>query len=68
VREEIDVDTERICGKNKDISPEPILLKIFSRNVVDLTLVDLPGITKIPTGDQPFDIEKKITDLVMKFI
>jgi replication fork clamp-binding protein CrfC len=44
------------------------VLKIFSRNVVDLTLVDLPGITKIPTGDQPYDIEAKITDLVMKYI
>jgi dynamin 1-like protein len=33
--------------------------------VVDLTLVDLPGIAKVPTGDQPFDIEAKITDLVM---
>lgn len=57
------MDTERLCGRNKDISPTPIILKVFSRNVVDLTLVDLPGMTKIPTGDQPQDIERKILDL-----
>ena len=51
VKEEIEVDTERICGKGKDIAHTPIILKIYSKNVVDLTMVDLPGITKIPTGD-----------------
>jgi len=35
----------------KGISHEPIMLKIFSATVVDLTLVDLPGITKNPTKD-----------------
>jgi dynamin 1-like protein len=43
-------------------------LKIYSKTVVDLTLVDLPGITKIPTGDQPQDIEARITDMALKFI
>ena len=47
-REEIEMDTERLCGHNKEISAEPIIVKVFSRNVVNLTLVDLPGITKIP--------------------
>jgi replication fork clamp-binding protein CrfC len=41
------------------------MIKIFSNRVVDLTLVDLPGITKVPTGDQPIDIEKKINDLCL---
>ncbi len=68
VKEEIEVDTERIAGKNKNISPDPIIVKIYSRNVVDLTLVDMPGMTKVPTGDQPFDIESKIVDLNMRFI
>ncbi|CDW73557.1 dynamin-1-like protein [Stylonychia lemnae] len=68
VKEEIDMDTNKLCGTNKDISPTPILLKIYSRSVVDLTLVDLPGITKIPTGDQPHDIELRIADLINKFI
>ena len=50
-REEIEMDTDRVCGRNKDINPSPIIVKVFSRHVVDLTLVDLPGMTKIPTGD-----------------
>ena len=39
------------------ISTEPIHLKIYSDSVVNLTLVDLPGMTKVPIGDQPEDIE-----------
>lgn len=35
----------------------PIVLKIFSDKVVNLSLVDLPGITKVPVGDQPANIE-----------
>lgn len=43
------------------------MLKIYSNRVVDLVLVDLPGITKVPTGDQPLDIESKIIDLCMQY-
>ena len=57
VRAEIERETDRLCGKNKDICNEPIFLKIFSKDVIDLTLVDLPGITKVPVGDQAHDIE-----------
>lgn len=37
-------------------------------HVVNLTLVDLPGITKVPVGDQPEDIEAQIKELVLKYI
>ena len=47
----------RICGSDKNISEEPISLTIFSPHVVDLTMVDLPGITKVPIRGQPVDIE-----------
>uniref|UniRef100_A0A8C8GYH3 Dynamin-1-like protein n=1 Tax=Oncorhynchus tshawytscha TaxID=74940 RepID=A0A8C8GYH3_ONCTS len=50
------------------ITDEPIHLKIFSPHVVNLTLVDLPGITKVPVGDQPKDIEVQIKDLIVKHI
>uniref|UniRef100_A0A8C2WKR2 Dynamin-1-like protein n=1 Tax=Cyclopterus lumpus TaxID=8103 RepID=A0A8C2WKR2_CYCLU len=50
------------------ISEEPIHLKIFSPHVVNLTLVDLPGITKLPVGDQPKDIELQIKELIFKYI
>jgi replication fork clamp-binding protein CrfC len=36
--------------------------------VVDLTLVDLPGMTKVPVKGQPSDIEEQIRSLVQKFI
>ncbi|XP_033470677.2 dynamin-1-like protein isoform X2 [Epinephelus lanceolatus] len=68
IRQEIENETERISGNNKGISDDPIHLKIFSPHVVNLTLVDLPGITKVPVGDQPKDIEVQIKDLILKHI
>uniref|UniRef100_A0A671VDL4 Dynamin-1-like protein n=1 Tax=Sparus aurata TaxID=8175 RepID=A0A671VDL4_SPAAU len=55
-------------GNVTGISDEPIHLKIFSPHVVNLTLVDLPGITKVPVGDQPKDIEIQIRELIFKYI
>lgn len=43
-------------------------MKIFSPNVLDITLVDLPGITKVPVGDQPSDIEARIRTMIMSYI
>ncbi|KAJ9125441.1 hypothetical protein QFC22_000402 [Naganishia vaughanmartiniae] len=68
IREEIVRDTEKMTGKNAGISPNPINLRIFSPNVLTLTLVDLPGLTKVPVGDQPRDIERQIKDMLIKYI
>ncbi|KAJ1922143.1 vacuolar protein sorting-associated protein 1 [Mycoemilia scoparia] len=68
IREEIVNDTEAKTGKNLGISPIPINLRIFSPNVLTLTLVDLPGLTKVPVGDQPKDIERQIREMLMKYI
>lgn len=68
VRGEIETETLRIAGGNKGISAVPISLKIHSPHVLDLTVVDLPGVTKVPVGDQPADIEKQTKDLVMEYI
>lgn len=68
VRGEIERETERIVGNNKAISAIPIILKIFSQHVIDLTVVDLPGITKVPVGDQPADIEEQVRRMVLSFI
>lgn len=40
----------------------------LSLSVLNLTLVDLPGITKVPVGDQPPDIEYQIRDMIMQYI
>ncbi|CAG5120078.1 unnamed protein product [Candidula unifasciata] len=68
VCKEIENETERMSGTNKGICPEPIVLKIYSNKVVNLTLVDLPGLTKVPVGDQPPDIESQIRDLCIHYI
>lgn len=68
IRKEIERETDRMAGSNKGICPEPISLKIYSIRVVNLTLVDLPGLTKVPVGDQPEDIEIQIKDLILKHI
>ncbi|KAF9891474.1 vacuolar protein sorting-associated protein 1 [Aspergillus nanangensis] len=68
IREEIVRETEQKVGRNAGISPVPINLRIYSPNVLTLTLVDLPGLTKVPVGDQPKDIEKQIRDMVLKYI
>jgi len=47
VRQEIESETQKVAGQNKGISAVPIIVKVFSPNVVDLNLVDLPGITKV---------------------
>lgn len=33
-----------------------------------MTLVDLPGIAKVPVGDQPSDIESRIRNMVLEYI
>ncbi|XP_017665570.1 PREDICTED: dynamin-1 isoform X2 [Lepidothrix coronata] len=68
VRLEIEAETDRVTGSNKGISPVPINLRVYSPHVLNLTLVDLPGMTKVPVGDQPPDIEFQIRDMLMQFV
>uniref|UniRef100_A0A673NN58 Dynamin-2 n=1 Tax=Sinocyclocheilus rhinocerous TaxID=307959 RepID=A0A673NN58_9TELE len=68
VRQEIEAETDRITGSNKGISPIPINLRVYSPHVLNLTLIDLPGMTKVAVGDQPPDIEHQIRDMIMQFI
>lgn len=68
IRKEIIKATDATAGKNAGISSSPINLRIYSPHVLTLTLVDLPGLTKVPVGDQPPDIEKQIREMIMKFI
>ena len=61
-REEIEAETQRIVGGNRKqaIAHKPIRLRITSPRVPNLTMVDLPGMTKVPVGDQPKDIEAQV--------
>ncbi|KAH9696994.1 Dynamin-related protein 3A [Citrus sinensis] len=60
--------TDKEAGGNKGVSDKQIRLKIFSPHVLDITLVDLPGITKVPVGEQPADIEARIRTMIMSYI
>ena len=61
-------ETEREVGVNKGVSDKQIWLKIFSPNVLNITLVQLPGINKVPVGDQPYDIEAQIRTMILSYI
>ncbi|KAL4148563.1 hypothetical protein QTP88_002768 [Uroleucon formosanum] len=68
IRREIEAETDRMTGSNKGISNIPINLRVYSPNVLNLTLVDLPGMTKVPVGDQPPDIEQQIRSMLFTFV
>lgn len=50
--------TDKLCGQDKGIVDKPITMKVYSQTAPDLTLIDLPGITRIPIGNQPKNIEQ----------
>ncbi|KAG7948676.1 hypothetical protein I3843_13G019200 [Carya illinoinensis] len=68
VRKEIQDETDRITGKTKQISPVPIHLSIYSPNVVNLTLIDLPGLTKVAVEGQPESIVQDIESMVRTYV
>lgn len=68
IRQEIARETERSAGKNKGVIQDPIGLRIYSPRVPDLTVVDLPGITRVPVGDQPADIEAQIREICLAYV
>ncbi|KAG2625889.1 hypothetical protein PVAP13_3KG292200 [Panicum virgatum] len=68
VRKEIADETDRETGRSKQISPVPIHLSIYSPNVVNLTLVDLPGLTKVAVEGQPDSIVQDIENMVRSYI
>ncbi|XP_020577843.1 LOW QUALITY PROTEIN: dynamin-related protein 1E-like [Phalaenopsis equestris] len=68
VRKEIADETDRITGKTKQISPVPIQLSIYSANVVNLTLIDLPGLTKVAVEGQSDSIVQDIENMVRSYV
>ncbi|XVF02915.1 hypothetical protein REPUB_Repub04eG0215900 [Reevesia pubescens] len=68
VRKEIADETDRITGKTKQISNIPIHLSIYSSNVVNLTLIDLPGLTKVAVEGQSESIVEDIENMVRSYV
>lgn len=50
------------------VSDDPIQLSIYSPNVPDLSLIDLPGYIQVSGLDQPPELKQKIADLCDKYI
>lgn len=48
------------------IEIKKFVYRIFS--VLNLTLIDLPGMTRVAIGDQPQDIEMQIRAMLLEFI
>nr|ABF98532.1 Dynamin-related protein 1C, putative, expressed [Oryza sativa Japonica Group] len=68
VRKEIADETDRITGKTKAISNIPIHLSIYSPHVVNLTLIDLPGLTKVAVEGQQESIVQDIENMVRSYV
>ncbi|XP_028096275.1 dynamin-related protein 1A-like isoform X3 [Camellia sinensis] len=68
VRKEIADETDRETGRSRQISTVPIYLSIYSPNVVNLTLIDLPGLTKVAIDGQSESIVQDIENMVQSYI
>ncbi|XP_062095344.1 dynamin-related protein 4C-like [Humulus lupulus] len=68
ISEAINLATRDIAGDGKGISKTPLTLVVKKKGVPDLTMVDLPGITRVPVQGQPQDIYDQIKDIIMEYI
>jgi replication fork clamp-binding protein CrfC len=50
------------------VSDDPIQLRVYSPNVPDLSLIDLPGYIQVVGRDQPPQLKEKISQLCEKYI
>jgi hypothetical protein len=61
--------TQEIAGDGVNVSSDPIYLTVYKRDIpYDLTLIDLPGITRNPLPGQAKDIYEQILTLINKYI
>ncbi|XP_056159953.1 dynamin-related protein 4C-like [Syzygium oleosum] len=60
--------TVEIAGSGKGISNAPLTLVVKKDGVPDLTMVDLPGITRVPVHGQPENIYEQISAMIMEYI
>lgn len=68
ISEDIVKATNLIAGGGKGISNTPLTLLVKKNGVPDLTMVDLPGITRVPVHGQPENIYDQIRDMIMEYI
>jgi hypothetical protein len=60
--------TNVLAGTSKGVTDMPIQLLIRKPHAPDLTMVDLPGITRVPVYNQPQNIYEQISRMIMRYI
>ncbi|KAK7117631.1 hypothetical protein R3I94_023004 [Phoxinus phoxinus] len=68
VERHVETAQNELAGSGVGICDELITLEVMSPDVCDLTLIDLPGIARVPVKGQPEDIGNQIKSLITKFI
>lgn len=70
IQHQIDKETVKRAGKTMNISSNEIHIRIYSPNVPNLTLIDLPGLTMVACTDrgQPKEIKENIRQLIGSYI
>ena len=61
-------DLNMAVPESECVSAKPIELRIYSPNVPDLTLIDLPGYIQITSKNQPISLKEKISELCENYI
>ncbi|XP_010046033.2 dynamin-related protein 4C [Eucalyptus grandis] len=60
--------TDEIVRHGKGVSNAPLTLVIKKYGFPDLTMIDLPGITRVPVFGQPENIYEQISEMIMEYI
>ncbi|KAL3742168.1 hypothetical protein ACJRO7_017623 [Eucalyptus globulus] len=60
--------TDEIAGHGKGVSNTPLTLVIEKPGIPDLTMIDLPGMTRVPVHGQPENIYEQISEIIMEYI
>ena len=60
--------TDKVCGKNKNIIDQAIILKVTSNSCPNLTVIDLPGLTRIALDGQDENIYKVTKSMISRYM
>lgn len=59
--------TDVVAGREKGISSTPWILVVKKEGIPDPTMVELPGITRVPVHGQPENIHEQISGMIMEY-
>ena len=68
IAQEILTETDRVCGPGRQISSTPLLLRLFGPTLPSLTLIDLPGMTRVALEGQPADTCERLREVIVEYI